>query len=129
MATVLVVDDEYALAEAVEELLQFEGFTTVVAHDGLQALEILRRQPIDVVVLDVMMPGLDGFGVLEAKSAEAAIKGIPVILASATQEEVVRERLAQPDGITDFLRKPFTATRLSAAVRRALQARDSGPPP
>ena len=66
--TILVVDDNREIVYSISELLKFEGYQTVAAYDGMQALEVLEKEKIDLILLDVMMPRLNGLSALDRKS-------------------------------------------------------------
>lgn len=118
MTTILVVDDERALAEAIVAVLQDEGHEVVEARDGRHALELIDQRAPDAIVLDFMMPHLNGAGVLAA--LRACPSAPPVVLMSAAPEaEVAREC----SGHVAFLRKPFSAQALVDAVAAALARR------
>lgn len=113
--TVLVVDDEHAIVEALGELLAWDGFGVRTASNGHEALAALRDGPVDLVILDVMMPGLDGLRTVDALAADPALRTIPVILMSAAPLPV-RERPPWAAA----LQKPFDLGTLRAAVARVL---------
>ncbi len=113
---VLVVDDNEDMRSYVSSLLLDEGYVVDVAPDGVAALEQLRRQAPDLVLTDVMMPRLDGFGLVRAMQADPALTAIPVIMVSARAgEEGTLEALDA--GVNDYLVKPFSARELIARVR------------
>ena len=115
VARVLVVDDNADMRDYVARLLR-QDWLVEVAADGTQALELARRAPPDLVLTDVMMPGLDGFGLLRELRADARTAHIPVIMLSARAGEESRvEGLAA--GADDYLVKPFSAKELMARVR------------
>jgi len=116
---VLIVDDEFGLAEVVAEMLQERGFHTVIAINGQLALERIREQPFDLVLLDCMMPILDGAGVVRALRAEPATASVPIILMTALPHVVA------PDvqvATCALLHKPFSPGELFAAIERCLAA-------
>ncbi|WP_437715636.1 ATP-binding protein [Sorangium sp. So ce448] len=118
-ARILLVDDNADMRMYVRRILD-ERWTVEAASDGAAALEIARRSPPDLVIADVMMPGLDGFGLLRALRAEPATQGVPVIMLSARAGEEARvEGLAA--GADDYLVKPFSARELVARVATHLQ--------
>lgn len=85
MAVILVVDDHAAVAGAVAALLNLNGYDAETVHSGEAALESIRSRPVDLVVLDVMMPGMSGVDVLRALRADGKVPGLPVILFSAAE--------------------------------------------
>lgn len=120
-ASILVVDDNENNLEVLTRRLEREGWPLVAqARDGREALEMLRRERFDLVLLDIMMPEMDGFEVLDAMKREEALRDIPVIVISAIDEmrSVIRciER-----GAEDYLTKPFDATLLRARVGATLE--------
>ncbi len=117
---VLVVDDEVRLAAALRRGLEAEGFTVDVAHDGLDGLWHGTEQPYDAIVLDIMLPGMNGYRVC----AELRARGVttPILMLTAKDGEF-DEAEALDTGADDFLSKPFSyvvlVARLRALVRRA----------
>ncbi|HWO70724.1 MAG TPA: response regulator transcription factor [Actinomycetota bacterium] len=125
--TVLVVDDEEAIAEAVRARLESEGFRVVVAHDGPEAVRRHREDRPDLVVLDLMLPGMDGLEVCREIQREA---WTPVLMLTArTQEADKVEGFAV--GADDYLTKPFSLRELAARVKAILRRmeRIGGAPP
>src|SRR5262245_11177785 len=128
MPTVLVVDDEPRIRDVVEYALGREGFRVVAAGNGEEALAKLRAGGIDLIVLDVLMPELDGLSVCRAVRAESPV---PIIFLSSRAEEVDRIMGLELGG-DDYVTKPFSprelTTRVKAVLRRtsAGQARPSG---
>jgi CheY-like chemotaxis protein len=116
--TVLVIDDEWAIAEVLEALLADEGYRVIVAHDGRHGIERAAEWPPDVIMLDFMMPIMDGPATLTALKANPATASIPVILMSSLPEDTVAER---SDGYATFLRKPFRIMTVLDAVDAALK--------
>jgi len=114
---ILVADDESAQRRLLRAYLSKEGFTVVEADNGLDALSLLRRGEADVALLDVMMPGLDGFEVVRRIRAESAI---PIILLTARGEET--NRVAGLElGADDYVVKPFSAAEVVARVRTQMR--------
>jgi DNA-binding response OmpR family regulator len=116
---VLIVDDEFGLAEVVSEMLTERGFETVLAINGQLALERIREQSFDLVLLDCMMPILDGSGVVRALRADPATEQLPIILMSALPHTVPLDVQAVTCAL---LRKPFSPGELFAAIERCLPA-------
>jgi CheY-like chemotaxis protein len=117
MRTVVVVDDEFGLAEVLAATLSDQGYRVHVAANGAQGLAVMAEHPPDLVLLDYMMPLLDGPGVLEAMRSDPRLAGVPVLMMSAMPEATVRARCS---GYLAFLRKPFGFEALIEAVHRAL---------
>jgi PAS domain S-box-containing protein len=119
-ATILVVDDNADMREYVARLLRDRGWTVETAADGLAALDFVRRAPPDLVLSDVMMPGLDGFAFMRKLRADATTAEIPIIMLSARAGEEARiEGLGA--GADDYLVKPFSARELVARVGGTLR--------
>jgi cyclic di-GMP phosphodiesterase len=115
-ARVLVVDDEPAVATVFRKLLTHEDFVVEVATDGPSALTAIARQPPDVVLLDVRMPGLDGFEVCRHIKREPATRLTPVVLITALTDRDSRIKGRQA-GADDFLTKPVDLQELLARTR------------
>ncbi len=116
---VLLVEDEEPLRRVMKDLLEREGYTIVEARDGVQALDEVDRQPPDVIILDLNLPGLDGYGVLQQLRSRSATRHIPVIVLTAKGDEDNEVRVFEL-GADDFLTKPFRARALSARLEAVL---------
>jgi len=115
--TILVVDDEKRLVSLVESYLVREGYRVVTAYNGKEALTVARREKPDLVVLDLMMPELDGYGFMRAHRAE---QNTPIVLLTARvddDEKVIGLEL----GADDYITKPFRPRELVARVRAVLR--------
>ena len=121
MQTILVVDDELGAIEVVATALEDEGYRVLTAANGRHGLEKLAEGPVDLVVVDFMMPLMDGATLGRKMLEDPALSKIPVIMMSAVGESLVRERF---DGYAAFLRKPFRLPTLLEAVRRVLKQRE-----
>lgn len=115
---VLIVDDEYKIRDMVKTYLQNEGYSHLEAENGNEALEIIKREKIDIVLLDVMMPGMDGYQVL--REIRAYQKKLPVIMLTAKTDEV--DKLVGLEmGSDDYITKPFSLRELVARMRAVLR--------
>jgi DNA-binding response OmpR family regulator len=125
MGTVLVVDDEDDIRELVRINLELDGHRVICAANGDEALESLRRDAPDLVLLDVMMPGLDGWEVLGAIKAESdgALAQTPVMMVTARTDDLDRIRGAI-EGAIQYVTKPFQVGQLRQMVRDALESQE-----
>ena len=119
-ARILVVDDVEANRDLLETRLTAEYFNVITAADGQDALDICAGSPVDLVLLDILMPGIDGFEVCERLKANAATCHIPVVIVTALDEQSDRVRGLQA-GADDFLTKPVNEMQLLARVKSLLR--------
>ena len=117
---VLLVDDEDQLRRVMRDLLEREGYVVVEAGDGVEALDQVDRHAPDIIVLDLNLPGLDGFGVLSHLRSRRVTQEIPVIVLTARGDEENEIRVFE-FGADDFLSKPFRARALSARLEAVLR--------
>ena len=118
-----MVDDDTELASLLSEFLTREGFTVSAEHEGHRGLEHARRAGVDLVVLDVMLPGIDGFEILRRLRAESKV---PVIMLTARGEDV--DRIVGLElGADDYLPKPFNPKELVARIRSVLRRYEARP--
>jgi CheY-like chemotaxis protein len=122
---VLLVDDEDQLRRVMRDLLERDGYSVIEAGDGVEALDQVDRHAPDIIVLDLNLPGLDGFGVLSHLRSRRATHDIPVVVLTARGDEENEIRVFE-FGADDFLSKPFRAralsARLDAVLRRSRRA-------
>jgi signal transduction histidine kinase len=116
---ILVVDDEELNRILLSANLQQSGYSVDTAEDGQQALDLLRTQPFDAVLLDLIMPRMDGYQVLAEMKRDAALRRTPVIVISSTDEMESIVRCIEM-GATDYLTKPFDPVLLYARIRGSL---------
>ncbi len=121
-ATILLVDDEDQLRRVMRDLLEREGYAVAEARDGVQALDEVDRHAPDVIVLDLNLPGLDGYNVLSKLRSRDPTRHIPVIVLTAKGDEDNEVRVFEL-GADDFLTKPFRARALSARLEALLSRR------
>jgi DNA-binding NarL/FixJ family response regulator len=117
---ILVIEDDAAGCRRAEAILQRSGYKVEVAADGLEGLQAMRTTNPDLVVCDIRMPGLDGFGVLAQAQADTALSKIPFIFLTALNEEGDLRR-GMESGADDYLTKPFKAEELTASVQTRLR--------
>lgn len=120
MHTVLVVDDETDILELVAFNLERQQYKVLTAGDGISAVKIAREKIPDLIVLDVMLPGLDGFGVYRELRADPRTSGIPVLMLTAKGE--INDRIAGLElGADDYVTKPFSPRELLLRVKALLK--------
>ena len=117
MARLLIVDDEEKIREVVKEYALLNGYEVEEAEDGLEALSAVEQQPIDLVILDIMMPKLDGYEVCKRIKTSS---NIPVIMLSARGEEYDK-LFGFEIGVDDYMVKPFSPKELMARVKAVLE--------
>lgn len=108
MSRILVVDDEVKIREIIKKYAEFEGYETVLAADGMEAVEICKKEDFDLIIMDIMMPELDGFSACREIRKN---KNIPVIMLSARGEEYDRIHGFET-GADDYVVKPFSPKEL-----------------
>jgi type II secretory ATPase GspE/PulE/Tfp pilus assembly ATPase PilB-like protein/CheY-like chemotaxis protein len=121
-ACVLLVEDEEQLRRVMKDLLQREGYRVAEARDGVQALDEVDRFAPDVIILDLNLPGLDGYGVLAQLRSRPATREIPVMVLTAKGDEDNEVRVFEL-GADDFVTKPFRARALTARLEAVLSRR------
>src|SRR4051795_7245806 len=121
---VLVVEDDQHIRELVLLHLGLEGFTTASSGDGAEALQMARTQRFDLIILDVMLPGLDGVTVCRAIRREPHLKDVPILMLTARREESDKVNGLE-SGADDYLTKPFGVREFVARVRALLRRRPS----
>lgn len=114
--TILVVDDEAMMRELLEKILRRDGYQVLAAADGEEALEIMHRQKVNLVISDIKMPRVDGFGLLKAVKAE--FPKVPVIMMTAFGDTFsVKDALLL--GADEYVTKPFKSYEIALVVERA----------
>jgi DNA-binding response OmpR family regulator len=116
-ARVLVVDDEPKMVDMIVDYLSATGFVTASAKNGKEALEVIEKTPPDIVVLDVMMPGIDGFDTARRIRKSC---GVPIILLTAKAQEGDK-LMGLEIGADDYITKPFSLKELAARIRAVLR--------
>lgn len=117
MAKILVCDDDKAIVEAISIYLQQEGYEIVTAYDGVEAMEVLRNQNVDLLIIDIMMPRLDG---IRATLKIREENPLPIIILSAKSEDADKI-LGLNVGADDYVTKPFSPLELVARVKSQLR--------
>jgi two-component system alkaline phosphatase synthesis response regulator PhoP len=127
MSRILVAEDDADIAALIRHYLEKAGFTVDLTESGREVLPRLRRQPVDAVILDVMLPGMDGFDVCRAMRADPTTAAVPVIMLTAKAEE--SDRIVGLElGADDYITKPFSPGEVVARVRALLRRAHRGGP-
>jgi len=123
-ATILVADDDPEILSLVTRRLEKVGYTVVEAQDGIQAMEMARAHHPAVIVLDVMMPGKNGWEVAKELRADPETKGISILVLTAIGEKM-NEMTSPLYGADDYLDKPFEFAELDRRIAKLIAARDA----
>ena len=116
MKKIVIIDDEVKLREAIVELFSFIGYQIIEAQDGLDGLEIVQLHRPDLIICDVMMPKLDGYGFLK-KHLASKYASIPVVLLTAKTEEL-DAIIGKGLGAKEYIKKPFSFQELKRLVEK-----------
>lgn len=116
MSKVLIVEDEDAIAEIERDYLELSGFDVTLASDGKEGLDIALKEDFDIIILDIMLPGMDGFDICKEIRKD---KDIPIIMVSAKKEDIDKIR-GLGIGADDYMTKPFSPSELVARVKAHL---------
>lgn len=123
--SILIVDDEPDLLELVRYNLQAEGYKVLTARDGIEGLKAAKTEPLDLAILDLMMPGMDGNELCRAIRSNPATANLPVIMLTAKSDDV--DKIASLElGADDYITKPFNPRELVARVRALLRRSERG---
>jgi len=120
MSTVLVVEDSVPQREMITELLRGIGLTVTVASDGMEALEQMQNQRPDMVVLDIVMPRMNGYELCRRIKADPSTQNVPVVMCSSKGEEFDRY-WGMKQGADAYIAKPFQPTELVGTVKQLLR--------
>ncbi len=124
---ILVVDDQKHIVRLVQITLEKAGYDVVTAYDGVEALEKVEQENPDMIVLDVMMPRMDGFEVLQRLQADPRYQHIPVIMLTAKAQDADIWK-GWASGVSSYLVKPFNPRELLTFVQRIFQSMEEPPP-
>jgi two-component system, OmpR family, alkaline phosphatase synthesis response regulator PhoP len=117
---IIIVEDEPDVADLVDHYLKKEGFETEIHHNGAVALEKIRMKPPDIIILDLMLPEMDGLEICRTLRSETPTKGLPIIMLTAKSDELDRV-LGLEMGADDYITKPFSPKELVARVKAVLR--------
>jgi len=118
---VLIVDDEAYVIRSLGFVLQRAGYAVLEARDGQQALEVIHRERPDLVILDIMLPGVDGYEVCRQVKSSEEFCSIPVVMLTAKGQDVDREQ-ALAAGADEYMTKPFSPSRAVETINSLLGA-------
>ncbi len=115
--TILTVDDSRMMREMLHLVLSGAGFSVVQAEDGVEGLEVLENNTPDIIITDINMPRLDGYGFIEGVRSNARHRGTPILVLS-TEGDPEKKNRARAAGATGWIVKPFDVSSLLGAIRR-----------
>lgn len=118
---ILICDDDPAILRVLEVNLEVEGYEVLLAHHGEEAYEVAVAEHPDLIILDIMMPRLDGYQTCAKLKADDSVKDIPVVFLSAKAQQSDIDR-GKTFGVADYLTKPFDPTDLLDVVERLLDS-------
>ena len=116
---ILICDDDPAILRVLQVNLEVEGYTTLLARHGEEALDVAANENPDLIILDIMMPRLDGYQTCERLKANDSLKDIPVVFLSAKAQQSDIEK-GKTYGVADYLTKPFDPDVLVETIERLL---------
>jgi len=114
---IVVVDDELDILKVVSFRLEKAGYEILTAVDGPKALDLIRKEKPDLILLDIALPGMDGYEVCRKVKSDAALRNIPVIFLTASQVDRIKEKQSDSPA-DDFLIKPFEPEKLIAKIKK-----------
>jgi CheY-like chemotaxis protein len=118
-ARILICDDDPAILRVLQVNLEVEGYETLLAHHGEEALKIAGSEKPDLIILDIMMPRMDGYQTCDALKADPETKGIPVVFLSAKAQDSDIEK-GKSYEVEDYITKPFDPDTLIEVVERVI---------
>ncbi|OLT60746.1 response regulator [Moorena bouillonii] len=119
MNKILVIEDEIFIRENLIELLEIEGFEALGAENGVEGVQLVQKEPPDLILCDVMMPELDGYGVLEALRQDPATAKIPFMFLTASADRSNIQKIREL-GIHDYILKPFNVDKFLDVISNRL---------
>ena len=123
---ILVVEDEKALSHALQIKLESEGYQVSISEDGKEASELIEQESLDLILLDVIMPRMDGFEVLRSVRRDENLKDLPVIMITSRTGEKHKQQ-AMELGVNQYLGKPFQEAKLLATIEEVIAGAKAKP--
>ena len=118
--TVLIVDDEHDIVETLQFILETEGINCIVAYDGEDALNKAKTEKPDLIILDVMLPKINGYKVCRLLKFDAKYKNIPILMVTARSQEEDKA-IGEETGADEYITKPFNIVELAETVKQYLE--------
>jgi DNA-binding response OmpR family regulator len=125
--TILIIEDDWSAVRILELSLKQEGYQIITALDGERGLELARAQLPDLVLLDVMMPGMNGFEVCSQLRANPVTAHLPIVIITVRSQKADKET-ASEFGVSGYITKPFRRAELVATIKAALAEKRGSPP-
>ncbi len=123
MTRILVADDSPFVLEIVETVLKSEGFEVITANDGMEAWDKIQKEIPDIIIIDVVMPGMNGYEICEKVKADEKLKNLPVMMLTTKAQDKDIE-LAQASGADLYMTKPFDPDELTGKVRKFFEKKN-----
>lgn len=120
MAKIMIVDDERATADAVASLLEVKGYEPIKSYSGQECLKRLKEDSVDLILLDIMMPEMDGWQVLDKLKEDDKNRSIPVIIVSVKDQPIDKHLALSIYGVKDYVIKPFDKKDLVEKVNKII---------
>jgi DNA-binding response OmpR family regulator len=117
---ILIVDDTQEVLDIVQLILDMKGYSTLTAKSGAECLEILNKQHVDLILLDIIMPEIDGWEVLRQLKIQGETGAIPIVILSAKTQSIDKMLGLKVFGASDYLTKPFTTDDLLEKISKVL---------
>mgnify|MGYP000424446829 CR=1 FL=1 len=122
--TIVCVEDEPEVIELIQVMLETSGYRVIGVIGGREALEVIRREKPDMVLLDLMMPEVDGWTVFKQMRADPELKSIPVVPVTAVDKPIDMMLALEVAGVDEYVTKPFSRSELIASVEKVFRRRE-----
>lgn len=122
--TILIIEDDADVQNFISKVLELEGYTVLKANDGIVGMRLMKENKVSLVLLDLRLPGPDGWSILRTLKRHSEYSSIPVVVLTAIAESIQRRKTLRM-GATQYLIKPLSAHRLSQTIARVLQQENS----